>query len=363
MLQSVASRDLDAGGAVTAGRRGMPVLLRPALMVLGVAFIVTALGWLWLASGGGISTDDVYVRAAKLSVATDVSGIVAEVAVHEGQAVTRGQVLFRLEPAPFRHAVDSARAIRDGVGLRMDSEKRDYQRILKEAAARQAQVDSDAADFTRFEALVKSGGVTRAEYDGARFKLAADRQMVASLEVQGRVQLAKLANNPDIDVRITPDYRQAQARLDEAERQLAHTQVQAPFNGVVTAVDSLQPGQYLAAATAGVALVSTTNVWVEAYPKETQLTWARPGDRAVVTVDTYPGRQWDGVLESLSPASGASFSVLPAQNASGNWVKVVQRIPIRIRLDLKPGDPPLRDGMSVDVEVRTGHARSWRDLW
>ena len=132
---------------------------------------------------------------------------------------------------------------------------------------------------------------------------------------------------------------------------------------MVTSVESLQPGQYLAAATAAFGLVSTRDVWVEAYPKETQLTWAKPGDAADVTVDTYPGAHWDGVLESLSPASGSSFSVLPAQNASGNWVKVVQRIPIRVRLTLRPGDPPLRDGMSVDLSVHTGHARSLRDLW
>jgi membrane fusion protein (multidrug efflux system) len=332
-------------------------------MVLGVIAILAGLAWYWVISGGGFATDDAYVRAAKLSVATDVSGIVDQVAVREGEQVKRGQLLFRLDPAPFQHAVASARAARDGIGLRMEAEKRDYQRMLQETAARQAQVDNDSADLARFASLVKSGGVTREEYDQARFKLTADRAMAGSLEVQSKVQLARLANDPNIDVRSTPDYREAQAKLDEAERQLAHTAVQAPFDGVVTSVDTLQPGQYLAAATAAIGLVSTTDVWVEAFPKETQLTWAKPGDRAVVTVDTYPALRWEGTLESLSPASGSSFSVLPAQNASGNWVKVVQRIPIRIHLTLRPEDPPLRDGMSAYVEVETGHARSWRDLW
>jgi membrane fusion protein (multidrug efflux system) len=362
MSQSVASRDLAAGAAQARAKRVLPAVLRPLLMVLGVLAILAALAWLWVTSGGGFSTDDAYVRAAKLSVSTDVSGIVAEVAVHEGQFVHKNQVLLRLDPAPFQHAVDSARARRDGIALSMEAAKRDYQRMVQETAARQAQVDSDAADLARFEPLVKSGGVTRAEYDQARFKLAADRDMAGSLNVQSKVQLAKLANNPDIDVRTTPDYREAQAKLDEAERQLEHTEVLAPFDGVVTSVDTLQPGQYLAASTAAMGLVSSSNVWVEAFPKETQLTWAKPGDRAVVTVDTYPGLHWDGVLESLSQASGSSFSVLPAQNASGNWVKVVQRIPIRIKLNLRPGDPPLRDGMSVYVDVETGHARSWWDL-
>jgi membrane fusion protein (multidrug efflux system) len=362
MSQSVAARDLAASPQAATTRRAIPGL-RPALMVLGVAAILVVSAKLWLGAGGGFSTDDAYVRAAKLSVATDVSGIVQSVAVHEGQAVRRGDLLFRLDPAPFQNAVDSARAAMNAAGLRMDAAKQDYQRALRETAARQSQVQSDEADLARFAGLVKTGGVTRAEYDQARFKLETDRQMAASMDVQSRVQLAKLANDPAIDVRTTPEYRDAAARLAEAQRQLTHTQVLAPFDGVVTSVESLQPGQYLAAATAAFGLVSTHDVWVEAFPKETQLTWAKPGDHATVTVDTYPGTRWDGVLESLSPASGASFSVLPAQNASGNWVKVVQRIPIRIRLTRHADDPPLRDGMSVNVDIDTGHARRLRDVF
>jgi membrane fusion protein (multidrug efflux system) len=361
MPPSAMARDVLAADARHG--RGAAAVMRPLLMVLGVAVILAGAATLWLGSGGGFSTDDAYVRAAKLAVSTDVGGVVQDVAVHEGQKVHRGDLLFRLDPAPFRNAVDSARAAMDGAGLRMEAAKREYQRSLREAAARQSQVAADQADFARFSGLVKGGGVTRAEYDQARFKLESDRQMAASLDVQARVQLARLANNADIDVRATPEYRDAAARLAEMQRQLDHTRVLAPFDGVVTSVASVQPGQYLAAANPAFGLVSMTELWVEAYPKETQLTWAKPGDHVTVTVDTYPGMHWDGVLESLSPASGASFAVLPAQNASGNWVKVVQRIPIHVRLTLRPDDPPLRDGMSVDVDVQTGHARSLRDLW
>ena len=175
MSQTVSARDL--AGAPSAVRRHTLPGLRPALMVLGVAAIVAgSAGW-WLQGGGGFATDDAYVRAAKLSVSTDVSGIVQSVAVHEGQMVRRGQVLFRLDPAPFDNAVASARAAMDGVGLRMQAEKQDYQRLLREGAAHQAQVHSDEADLARFTGLVKTGAVTRAEYDQARFKLDADRQM------------------------------------------------------------------------------------------------------------------------------------------------------------------------------------------
>jgi membrane fusion protein (multidrug efflux system) len=364
MSQTVVARDLTAAGdaSVRGASRGGR-LLRPSLMLLGGVAILAGAGRYWLGDGGTFSTDDAYVRAAKLAVSTDVAGIVAQVAVHDGQAVRRGDLLFRLDAAPFRHAVDAQRAALDEVALRMEAEKRDYRRMLRDIAARQAQVESDSADLARFAALIKSGAVTRADYDQARFRLAADQASAGSLDVQSRVQLARLGNDADIDVHTTPEYREQAAKLAEAERQLAHTDIHAPFDGVVTNVDSLQPGQYLPAATAALGIVSSTDVWVEAFPKETQLGWAKEGDTATVRVDTYPDHDWHGVLESVSPASGSSFSVLPAQNANGNWVKVVQRIPIRVRLTLHPGDPALRDGMSVDVTIDTGHVRTWRELF
>ena len=145
--------------------------------------------------------------------------------------------------------------------------------------------------------------------------------------------------------------------------------IRAPFNGVVTQVDQLQPGVYLVAATAAltntgaVALVATDDVWIDANFKETDLTWVKPGESVEISIDTYPGRTWKGKVKSIAPASGAEFSILPAQNSSGNWVKVVQRIPVRITVDRKDGDPPLRVGMSSYVTIDTGHSRSLSQLW
>jgi len=139
--------------------------------------------------------------------------------------------------------------------------------------------------------------------------------------------------------------------------------IRAPFAGIVTQVETVQPGMYLAAATAAFGLVSDERPWGEAHPKETELTHVKPGDKVEVTVDTYPGRRWDAVVESIAPNSGSEFSILPAQNTSGNWVKVVQRIPVRIRIERKPSDPPLRAGMSVVADIDTGHRRSLRDLF
>jgi membrane fusion protein (multidrug efflux system) len=332
-------------------------------MLGGIALVIVGAFYYWLTGGRYVSIDDAYAQAAKVSVATDVSGIVAEVAVHDGQHVAAGDLLFRLDPRQFQIALDGARANLAATALMIDAMKRDYHRMLHDVDAKQAQVQADQANFDRYANLVRGGSVTRADYDDARFKLAADQQVVESLKVQAQVQLAKLNGDATIATTAMPQYLQAQAAVAEAQRQLDHTVVRAPFAGIVTHVDSLQPGQYLSAATAAFGLVSTDHIWMEGNPKETDLTWVKPGDAATVSIDTYPGRVWHGTVESIAPNSGSEFSILPAQNSSGNWVKVVQRIPIRVRVDRAPGDPEFRAGMSVEIDIDTGHQRKLSDIW
>ena len=345
------------------GRRISRALLRPILMLGGILVVAVASGAYWISGGRYVSIDDAYVRAAKETIATDVSGIVASVPVHEGQRVKKGDVLLRLDPLQFQIMLDAAKANLNGVVYSLNAMKLDYQRMLRDVEVKQSQVQSDQANFERFANLVKSGGVTRAEYDNMRFQLAANQQSVTALKTMSEVQLAKLQGNSDVDVHTMPDYLQAKARLDEAQRQLDHAVIYAPYDGIVTQVDTVQPGMYLAASTAAFGIVSTEDVWVEANPKETELTWVKPGDPVSVSVDTYPGRPWKGVVSSIAPNSGSEFSVLPAQNTSGNWVKVVQRIPVRIKVERKPGDPELRAGMSVEAEIDTGHRRTLADLF
>ncbi|GAB0116123.1 HlyD family secretion protein [Acidisoma sp. 7E03] len=337
-------------------------LLRPILMLGGIAVVVVGVGYVWLTGGRMVSTDDAYVEAAEVNTTTDVSGIVARVLVHEGERVTKGQELFRLEQHHFRIALDGARAKLAQVAENLAAEKEDYQRMLKDVDTENAQVSQDQADFGRYASLVHSGGVTRAEYDDARFKLAADQARLASLQEQAKTQLAKLGGDIDKPIDQMPEYLSAQSDVDEAQRQLDHTIVYAPFNGIVTNVESLQPGHYLTAAASAFGLVSTDDVWVTAQFKETQLTYARPGQKVKISVDSYPGKTWDGVIQSIAPATGSQFSLLPAENSSGNWVKVVQRIPVRVTLTDGPKDLPLRAGMSVEVSVDTGHQRHLSDL-
>jgi membrane fusion protein (multidrug efflux system) len=343
--------------------------IRLVLMLGGILAALAVAATLWLRGGRWVSADDAYVRAAKLMVTTDVSGIVTSVDVHEGEFVKQGQVLFRVDPRQFQIALDNAKAQLAQVSLNIEAMKQDYQRMLKDIEAQQSQVQLDQANYDRYAVLIRTDVVSKANYDQARYTLSADKNKLESLKQQAQVQLARLSGDPNLPVEEHPQYRQVKAQVDEAQRQLDHATVRAPFDGIVTQVEALQPGTYLVSATAAltntgaVALVSTDHVWIDANLKETDLTHVKPGDRAQISVDTYPGRTWSGTVDSISPGAGSEFSILPAQNASGNWVKVVQRVPVRIRVDRQPGDPILRAGMSVVVDIDTGHRRSLAELF
>jgi len=240
--------------------------------------------------------------------------------------------------------------------------------MLSDIASQEAQMGLAQLTYDRNAKAAKSGAVTVEAVDQARAALNSAESQHQSLLQQAKVALAKLNGNPDLPVTQHPNYLQMKAAVDEAQRQLDHTVIRAPFAGAVTQVDQLQPGTFLVAAnaaltnTGAVALVSTDNLWVDANFKETDLTFAKDGDPVQISVDAFPGRTLTGRAESISPASGAEFSILPPQNASGNWVKVVQRIPVRIAVD-NPDGVALRAGMSVTVTLDTGHRRRLSEIW
>jgi membrane fusion protein (multidrug efflux system) len=343
-------------------------VLRVGLMAGGIFVVLAASFVTWLYGGRYASTDDAYVQAAKLVVTTDVSGIVTSVEVHEGQSVKAGDVLFRLDPRQFKIAVANTTAQLSMTAETIEAMKQDYRRMLHDIDAQQAQVELDQVNFSRAAKLVNSESVSESTYDQARFSLASDQAKLDSLRQEAQVQLARLGGDPNIPVTQHPQYLQAKAQVDEAQRQLDHSVVRAPFAGIATQVDALQPGTYLAASTAvvtetgAIGLVSTEDAWVVAFMKETDLTYVRPGNHVDIRVDTYPGRTWSGTVQTISPASASQFSILPAQNASGNWVKVVQRIPVRIGVNQAATEPVLRSGMSVRVKIDTRHHRSLADL-
>jgi membrane fusion protein (multidrug efflux system) len=336
-------------------RWGLFALLPLALLI----------GCYWYVTGGRImSTDNAYVNAETVGIAADIDGFVKEVDVTDNQHVAAGQVLYQLRPLKFQIALDSAKANLAQTALTIESMKEDYNRMLSDVAAQQAQVELDQTNYDRATMLLHNNTVPQSNYDQAKATLDVDKSRLESLRQQAAVQLAKLGGNPDIPVAQQPQYSQAQAQVDEAQRQFDHTVIKAPFGGIVTNVPSIAPGKYLPASTTAFFLVDTDHVWIDANPKETELTYVRPGQPVTVTVDSYPGVEWHGTVESISPAAAQQFALLPAQNTSGNWVKVVQRIPMRVRVDTSnQNQPPLRAGMSVEVDVDTGHARGFPHLF
>jgi len=330
-------------------RRQMLFALLPVLLLIGVYFYVTG--------GAVMSTDNAYVQADMVGVSTDVSGIVKEVDVHDNQVVAAGDVLFKLDDLPFRLTLARADAQVGNTRNDLLALQTSYRNM--QAQIQQATIDVDYynVNFKRQQGLAAVNSTPQVALDDSRHNLQGAQQRLASLTQQLAGIAANLNGAPDAPVEDHPRYKDMVAARDEAARQLSHTIVRAPFPGIATNVPALQPGQYLAAAATAFNIVSTDHVWVQASPKETELTYVRPGQKVTVEVDAYPGQQWTGTVDSISPASASSFSLLPAENTSGNWVKVVQRVPMRVRVDNAPGKPPLRVGMSVELDVDTGHAR------
>jgi len=352
----------DAGGVALPtprnSRRRVP-RLRLRLGLFALLPILLIGGGYWYITGGQVmSTDDAYAEADKVGISTDVSGIVKDVDVAENQHVEAGQVLYRLDDARFQFALQRATAQVGSVKDSLNALKADYRDMQAQIQQAQHDVEYNATELHRQQDLLNAHVASQSTFDMARRNLQNAQGKFASLTQQLAAIAANLNGDPDGPVEQNPRYVDAVAQRDEAARQLAHTVVRAPFAGIVTNVPSIAPGKYLAASTTAFYLVAPDHVWVDANPKETELTYVLPGQPVTVTVDTYPDVKWKGTVESISPAASQEFSLLPAQNTSGNWVKVVQRIPMRVRVDTSDSDlPPLRAGMSVEIDVDTDHAR------
>ncbi len=337
-------------------------------MLAGVLAVSIGGVLVYLMGGRYVGTDDAYVKAAQLTVTTDVSGIVKSVDVREGQRVAAGDVLFRLDAEPFEIALANAQASLLQAELTVGSLKADYQRAIQQVRAEQALVDVAKTTLDRYEALTAQGALARTQWDDQQATYLSALATLNSLEQAAAVTLARLNGDPSLPVDRFPDVMKARAAVAEAKRQLEHTVVRAPFDGIVTAVSSLQPGTLIVSAmsafstTSAVGLVSDHDLWVEAHMKETDLTRVTEGQPVEVRVDTYPNCTWHGSVASVAPASGAAFSPLPAQNISGNWVKVVQRIPVRVAFENSDCNVRLSTGMSAVISIDTGYRR-WQEYW
>jgi membrane fusion protein, multidrug efflux system len=331
--------------------------LRPLMFALLPLALV--IGAYWYVTGGQVvSMDDAYVEADKVGISTDVPGTVTEVGVKENQHVQAGQILYRLDDLPLRLALARAEAQVGTVRDALNALQANYRDMLSQIQQAQNDIEYFNTEFHRQQDLFAAHVASQSTFDTARRSLQNAQQKLASLTQQLGAIAANLDDDPTGPVEDKPRFRDAVAQRDEAARQLAHTVVKAPFAGIVTNVPSIAPGKYLQASVTAFYLVAADHVWVVANPKETELTYVRTGQPASVTVDTYPDTPWSGSVESISPAAAQEFSLLPAQNTSGNWIKVVQRVPVRVRIDTNDKRlPPLRPGMSVEVDVDTGRSR------
>jgi membrane fusion protein (multidrug efflux system) len=339
----------------------MRKLLRPFLLVV-VPLVAVAVALQWYArSARYMETDNAYVKAQVIPISAEVSGRVAEVMVRDQQRVTKGAPLFRLDPVPFELALSRAEAQLSVTRTEIETLRAEYRSARVDADEQAARIPFLERQMDR-QARMKEKGMSREDqYDEAQNNVDTARKRLAALRERAARALAALDGKPDSPAEQHPRWRQALAMRDAARLDLERTRVSAPAPGVVSNF-KLQPGEFVEHGAAKFSLVEEGPLWVEANYKETQLTDMREGQAARFTADAYPGASWKARVTTIGAATGAEFAVLPPQNATGNWVKVVQRIPVRIAIEETGDRPPLRAGMTVSVSVDTGRERGALDL-
>ena len=330
-------------------------LLRLLLLWTGPLVIGAGAFWYYMQGGRIASTDNAYLKAEMVSISSELSGRVVEVLVKDNQQVEAGQLLFRLEDDAYRIALARTEARLAKVRSDIESLRADY--LNKQADIRKAESDYSyyKKEYERLERLAASESVSVIQVDEARHE-ADNAQRELDITRQAlEVVRAKLVN-PDLPIEQHPDYQLALVEREKAALDLSHVEVYAPASGIIAHFE-VKPGEVVAPGIPLFSLVDNSAIWVEANFKETDLTWMREGQSVAIRVDAYPDLEWRGRVEAITPGTGAEFSLLPAQNSSGNWVKVVQRVRVKIAMDALPGQPQLTPGMSSLVEVDTGHQR------
>ena len=327
---------------------------RLILMVAVPLVLAVGGGYFWLTGGRYQDTDNANVQQAKVALSADIAGRIASVSVGENEAVKAGQVLFTIDPEPYRIALDQANAALASARVNVEQLKVGYGTAQATLKAAQSTLDLRQSAFDRKNALVQQGNASDATLDDVKLALEQAQNAVVAAQQQVAGAAAALGGDPAIATDDHPAVQAAHAAVDAAQRNLGKTTVLAPADGVVSQVASLNVGQFIATGTMIASLVETSGSWVEANFKETQLTDIRTGMPAEVSVDAFPGVKLEGVVASIGAATGSEFSLIPAQNATGNWVKVVQRIPVRIDLSDASKALLLRTGMSAAVNVDTG---------
>lgn len=328
-------------------------------LILGLALplaLAAAGGYVWVTGGRFISTDNAYVKQDKVGVSPEVQGRIIAVHAAENRPVKRGDALFEIDPQPYRIALAQADAALATARLEVERLRATLSHQRAELEQAEQDMDYRRRDYERQSKLAQSGYAAQSKLDEARNELRAAEQGVVKARQGVAAALAGLAGNPDIPTDSHPSVMQAQATRDRAALELERTRVIAPADGIASQTDRLQVGQFVMPGLSMMSIVETQSVFIEANVKETDLTHMQSGQTATVVLDAFPDRQLKARIASIGAGTGSEFSILPAQNATGNWVKVVQRVPVRLEL-ADGGKVPLRAGLSATVEIDTGHAR------
>ncbi len=321
------------------------------LVVLPAAVLLAALAW-WATTGRYISTENAYVKASIVAISADIDGRVVVVDVRDDQAVTRGDLLFQIDPGALEIDKDRAAARMVSVKHQIESWRAEFEEVqaeIEEALERTAYFRQQA---DRQRGLERQGIASAVRLEEAELELAAAGKRVTALEQKRRAVLAKLGGDSEITADLHPAYREAVAEREKALLLLKKATIRAPISGVVSRM-KLEPGEWVEEGEPVFTIVDQDRSWIEANLKETQLTHIDVGQRVEIAIDSYPDMAWSGRVASISAATGAEFALIPPQNASGNWVKVVQRLPVRIEIDPADGLPPLRAGMTASIAIDT----------
>ena len=315
---------------------------------------------LYLHGGRYAETDNAYLKADKVAITSELSGRVTQVLVHENEQVKAGDTLVQIDPINYQLAIANAQAALDDVKTNLLALKAQYRSKLAEIAMVESQYEFHQREQKRQQNLEQKKYLSASQYDDAKQKTQIDLLNITTLKNELQQIKASLGGNIDLPIEQHPKYLVYQAELNQAKVNLAHTRIIAPFDGVVTQVTKL--GQYMKAGSMAMVLVANKALWIEANFTEKELTHVQQGQPVEISVDLAPDYVWKGQVESLSPATGSEFSVIPAQNGTGNWVKVAQRLAVRIQIKQQPDAPILRAGLSAQVSIDTGYKRHFAGL-
>ncbi len=334
----------EAPALERAPARSLKRFVRPFLLFIVPALLLLGGGYYWLGSGGSVSTDDAQVKQDIVSVSPQVNGQIVAVFVRDGARVKRGQLLFRIDPQPYRVALEQAEAQLANAHLQTQVLRTQAAGTTGDITGAQANLAIKRNALGRQQALLKKGFTTRADYDDALNEVRSAETQLADARARSANASAAVAPGEQ------PSIAQAQAAVDKAQLDLSRTEVRAPMDGVIENADNLQVGQMAITGVGMLSLVRSQSAWVEANFKEKDVGRMVPGEHATVKVDAYPGEKFDAHVQSIGAGTGSEFSLLPAQNANGNWVKVTQRVPVRIVFEGRP-DKPMIAGLSVVATV------------